>query len=80
MHILIHRPNLNSPLDVVSDREINSRKKYRQAQVLANMFWNRWLKEYLPLLTKRNKWTYEVGNLEKDDLVLVVEPKVSRGM
>jgi hypothetical protein len=79
-HILIHRPNLNSPFDVVSDREINSRKKYRQAQVLANMFWNRWLKEYLPLLTKRNKWTDEVRNLEKDDLVLAVEPNVSRGM
>ncbi|CAB4022425.1 hypothetical protein AC249_AIPGENE7361, partial, partial [Paramuricea clavata] len=78
-HILIHRPNLNSPFDVVSDCEINSRKKYRQAQVLANMFWNRWLKEYLPLLTKRNKWTDEVRNLEKDDLVLVVEPNVSRG-
>jgi hypothetical protein len=44
------------------------------------MFWNRWLKEYLPLLTKRNKWTDEVRNLERDDLVLVVEPNVSRGM
>jgi hypothetical protein len=44
------------------------------------MFWNRWLKEYLPLLTKRNKWTEEVRNLEKDDLVMIVEPNVSRGM
>jgi hypothetical protein len=79
-HILIHRPHVNSPFDVVSDRKINSRKKYRQAQVLANMFWDRLLKEHLPLLTKRNKWTDEVRNLDKDDLVLVVKPNVSLGM
>jgi hypothetical protein len=71
---------VNSPFDVVSDRKINSRKKYRQAQVLANMFWDRLLKEHLPLLTKRNKWTDEVRNLDKDDLVLVVKPNVSLGM
>ena len=63
----------------MAEREINSRKKYRQAQALANMFWNRWLKEYLPLLTKRNKWTEEVRNLEQDDLVMVVEPNISCG-
>ena len=79
-HILIHRPNFNSPYDVVSDREINSRKKYRQAQVLANSFWNRWLKEYLPTLIQRTKWTDEARNAAVGDLVLVVEPKVSRGM
>ena len=79
-HILIYRPNLNSPFDVVAEQEVNSRKKYRRAQALANMFWNRWLKEYLPLLTKRNKWTEEVRNLEKDDLVMIVEPNVSHGM
>ena len=56
-HILIYRPNLNSPFDVVTKQEVNSKKKYRRAQALANMFWNRLLKEYLPLLTKRNKWT-----------------------
>ena len=32
------------------------------------------------MLTKRNKWTEEVRNLEKDDLVMIVEPNVSRGM
>ena len=65
---------------MVTDREVNSRKKYRQAQALANMFWRRWLKEYIPLLTTRNKWTEEVRNLQVGDLVLVVEPNVSRGM
>ena len=49
-HILIYRPNLNSPFEVVAEQEANSRKKYQQAQALATMFWNRWLKEYLPLL------------------------------
>ena len=64
----------------MAEEEVNSRKKYRRAQPLANKFWNRWLKEYLPLLTKRNKWTEEVRNLEKEDLVMIVELNVSRGM
>ena len=79
-HILIHRPNLNTPHDVVLDWEINSRKKYRQAQVLANSFWNCWLKEYLPTLIQRTKWTDEVRNAAVGDLVLVVEPKMLCGM
>ena len=28
-HILIYRPNLNLPFDVVAEQEVNSRKKYR---------------------------------------------------
>ena len=79
-HILLHRPNVNAPFDVVEDREINSRKKYRQAQVLANMFWNRWLKEYLPSLTQRNKWTTEARNMSQGDLVLIMDPNVARGL
>ena len=81
-HILIYRPNLNSPYEVVLDREINSKKKYRQAQVLANSFWNRWLKEYLPTLIQgtRRKQTDETRNAAVGDLVLVVEPKASHGM
>lgn len=74
------RPNLNAPFDPVEDKEINSRKKYRQAQVLANMFWRRWLKEHLPSLTQRSKWIEETGNMREVDFVLIVEPNIARGL
>ncbi|GBP06483.1 hypothetical protein EVAR_4610_1 [Eumeta japonica] len=34
-----------------------SRKQWRASQALAEMFWQRWLREYLPTLQRRHKWT-----------------------
>jgi hypothetical protein len=31
-------------------------KRWKQAQQLANAFWKRWVREYLPLLQERQKW------------------------
>lgn len=41
---------------LVNDREVNSCNAWRKAQSLKNMFWQRWLKEYVPNLTERSKW------------------------
>ena len=46
-------------------------KQWRQVQHLANMFWTRWRKEYLPTLQPRRKWQSETRNLEGGDLVLL---------
>ena len=46
-------------------------KLWRQVQHLANMFWTRWRKEYLPTLQPRRKWKGETRNLEEGDLVLL---------
>ncbi|KAL9967288.1 hypothetical protein ACROYT_G025485 [Oculina patagonica] len=42
-------------------------------------FWSCWLKEYLPSLTVRQKWTKEEIPLKERDVVLVSEDNVSRG-
>ena len=34
---------------------INSRKRWKSVQVLDNMFWNRFIKAYLPTLQERKK-------------------------
>ena len=34
------------------NKEIDFRKKWRAVQAATNMFWRRWTKEYLPLLTQ----------------------------
>ena len=46
-------------------------KQWRQVQHLANMFWTRWRKEYLPTIQPRRKWQNEARNLEEGDLVLL---------
>ena len=64
----------------VSDREINSIKMWRRSQALANFFWTRFTKEYLPNLTERKKWKEKRQNLKEGDVVLVAKPNQPRGV
>lgn len=54
------------------------RKRWRKVQYLANQFWQKWIKEFLPSLQVRQKWKQAVSNLEVDDIVLVMEELVPR--
>jgi hypothetical protein len=68
-----------APIGEFDPGEIDSRKRWRQCQVLADHVWNRWKREYLPSLTVRNKWKHEVRNLKVDDLVILVDDNLPRG-
>lgn len=54
------------------------RQQWRQVQHLANTFWNRWRREYLPTLQSRSKWQEVRPNLKKGDLVLLKDNQVKR--
>ena len=56
-----------------------SRARWKQVQYLADVFWKRWTREYLPLLQQRQRWTTLRRNLEVDDIVLVLDEKLPRG-
>jgi hypothetical protein len=49
------------------------RRRWRQIQYHADVFWRRWLREYLPLLQSRSKWQVKQRDLQVNDLVLLVE-------
>ena len=53
-------------------------KQWRHVQHLANVFWSKWRKEFLPTLQPRRKWQEEVPNLEAGDLVLLRCKDVAR--
>ena len=59
--------------------ELKLSDRYRYQQRLQNHFWSRWLREYLPSLTVRQKWTKEEIPLKEKDVVLISEDNVSRG-
>ncbi|XP_068697160.1 uncharacterized protein [Montipora foliosa] len=67
------------PCGVFSDNEISSKKRWKQAQVVVDQVWSRWLKEYLPALIERKKWNLPSHNLSVGDLVLVADEKTQRG-
>ena len=54
-------------------------KKWRQVQYLANLFWERWLDEYLPSLQTRAKWRKALLNVKHDALALLVNDNAPRG-
>ena len=47
------------------------RDSWRRVQRLLDLFWQRWSKDYLPLLQKRQKWLYPKRNFEIGDMVLI---------
>lgn len=63
----------------VDTTRFNPRKRWRKVQELISRVWSRWLREYLPMLNTRPKWTEVVNDLKKGDIVLVLEQNLPRG-
>ncbi|XP_062714710.1 uncharacterized protein LOC134291225 [Aedes albopictus] len=42
-------------------------------------FWKRWVREYLPTLTKRTKWFEDTRSVKSGDLVVIIEDKKRNG-
>jgi hypothetical protein len=75
--LLGHHRNWNS---MSSAPQLTSRKRWKQVQFMSDNFWKRWRKEYLPLLTSRSCWRRKTRNISVDDLVLVNDPDVPKGV
>ena len=78
-HILLGKYRNWAHISDVDERDVTSRKKYKQVQALSNVFWDRWKKEYLPTLTKRPKWRKNKTNFAIGELVLLQDDDVKRG-
>ena len=79
-HILLGRHrNWVYVTDRIGERDVSSRKHWRQVQALTQVFWKRWKREYLPLLTERPTATSKVRNLKAGELVLVGDDDTKRG-
>ena len=76
-HFLIGSSNGNKPLGEFSESS-GLRKHWRKIQFFADVFWKRWIQEYLPTLTKRTKWFQKQKNLVVNDVVIVVDPNLPR--
>ena len=52
--LLLLKSNICLPLDVFKEQDKYG-KRWRHAQCLADAFWKRWLRDYLPALQRRQK-------------------------
>jgi hypothetical protein len=49
-----------------------------QAQNLLDHFWTRWVKEYLPNISRRSKWFDDTKPIQPGDLVVIAEDGAKR--
>ncbi|XP_077974180.1 uncharacterized protein LOC120329794 [Styela clava] len=66
------------PPGLFEQKDVYSRKRWKQVQYLADIFWQRWRKEYLPLLQQRKKWNKPQRNMCANDIVLIVDHNLPR--
>ncbi|XP_071834278.1 uncharacterized protein [Apostichopus japonicus] len=78
-HLLLLKGNPNIAPGEFVKTDGYGRRRWRQCQYLANQFWRRWIREYLPLLQTRQKWNKEKRSLRVGDLVLMVNESLPRG-
>ena len=56
------------------------RRRWRHVQHLAEQFWRRWIRLYLPTLQERHKWSAVKRNIKVGDLVLLLDENTPRNL
>uniref|UniRef100_A0A0E9Q5G3 DUF5641 domain-containing protein n=1 Tax=Anguilla anguilla TaxID=7936 RepID=A0A0E9Q5G3_ANGAN len=78
--ILMWRPDSSLPQVVYPGSELLSQRRWCHSQVLADQFWARFIKHYLPSLQMRQKWRANKEDLKVDTVVMVVDPQLPRSL
>ena len=63
----------------VKAEDYHPKKCWRQVQELVQHFWKRWIQEWLPSLSPRQKWNKEQRDLKEGDIVLPISPDTPQG-
>ena len=79
-HFILQRPYANLPPGVFKENAPLSLGTWKETQNLVNSIWRRLLKEYLPTLSKRQKWRTASQPLKVDDIVWVLKHLTPRGI
>ncbi|RXN37591.1 hypothetical protein ROHU_001910 [Labeo rohita] len=77
--LLTQKGAVPSPPGEFSDRDLLL-NQWRQVQALANEFWFKWKREYLPTLQYRRKWNEIRRNLQEGDIVLLKDNQAARNV
>ena len=78
-HLLLLRDGPRIPPGNFVDAD-RYRRRWRHVQFLADQFWRKWLRLYLPELQRRVKWHKVMTNLKPGDLVLLCDQMTPRNL
>ncbi|TKS69341.1 hypothetical protein D9C73_003405 [Collichthys lucidus] len=77
-HLLLLKTQPCLPPGLFHKEDSYTRRRWRQVQYISDLFWKRWIKEYLPQLQERQKWTKIKRNFTPGDIVLIVDDSAPR--
>ncbi|KAJ0171072.1 hypothetical protein K1T71_013271 [Dendrolimus kikuchii] len=78
-NLLLLGPNCHMPAPGNFEAsDVTARAHWRRAQYLADVFWRRWVREYLPLLQYRREPYASGDNPKVGDLVIICDPNLPR--
>ena len=78
-HLLLMKGKPVLPPTLTDSKDHYVKRRWRQVQYLSDIFWRRWIREYLPLLQERQKWNQLRPNVKEGDVVLLMDNSQPRG-
>ena len=78
-HILLLKGKPIFPPGLFEKSDLYIRRKWKQVQYIAGLFWKRWTAEYLLVMQERQRWAAPRRNFSPGDIVIVADPTAPRG-
>lgn len=77
-HLLLLKTSPTLPPGLFQPTDTYAHRRWKQVQYMSDLFWKRWIKEYLPQLQERQRWTTVKRNLAVGDLVIIMDNTAPR--
>lgn len=77
-HLLLLKSRPLLPPGLFEKEDVYARRRWKQVQYMSDLFWKRWVKEYLPGLQERQKWNAAKRNFVPGDLIVLVDDMAPR--
>lgn len=78
-HLLVMKGKPILPPGLFDKEDLYARRRWKQVQYITDLFWKRWIREYLPLLQEHQKWTKEKMSFMRGDVVMVMDSTTPHG-
>ncbi|XP_065076520.1 uncharacterized protein LOC135700058 [Ochlerotatus camptorhynchus] len=72
-HFLLGSSDGSKPLTTIDADTAVLQRGFPTSQWLANLFWKRWIRDYLPDITRRSKWHMKMKPLQVGEIVVIAD-------